>query len=127
MGDGKSKRSEYISTTMSSTVKIIFPFNLKKGFSFKGRKARFREEPLSSLQSLPSSPQFKGKVTCYKFREFEGNSFPKNQIINGSISALCANMLQIMIQIYVMINKMKYPTKPYFSNSVLIKNDQILL
>lgn len=85
---------------MSSAVKIIFPFNLKKEFSFKGRKARFRRAPLSSLKSVPSSPQFKGKVTCYKFKELEGNSFLKNQIINGSISAPCANILQIMIQIH---------------------------
>lgn len=47
---------------MSSTVKIIFPFNLKKRFSFKGRKARFREEPLSSLKSLTSPPQSREKT-----------------------------------------------------------------
>lgn len=111
---------------MSSTVKIIFPFNLKKRFSFKGRKARFREEPLSSLKSLTSPPQSREK-SPYKFKELEGNSFPKNQIINGSTLAPCADMLQIMTQIHVMKNKMKYTTKPYFSNSVHIKNDQTLL
>lgn len=85
---------------MSSIIqKSFFRLIFKNRFVFKGRKTRFREYFLSSLKSLPSSPQFKGKSPVINSRSLRETVFSReNQTINDSTSALCVNMLQIMSQ-----------------------------